>query len=74
MADEEKEQIIAIRNAVFEASDGASLHVAMQGTIMAQGKMIASAVRDPDEAIAVLDRYYEILRNGMSRYCAEFAN
>lgn len=68
----DKDHIIKIRNAVFEAADGASLDVAMQGLIMAQGKLIASVANQPEEADHVLNIYYKMLRDALPLYCAEF--
>jgi hypothetical protein len=70
----EKEQIIAIRNAVLKSADGCTLDATMQGTIMAQGKLIASTGITPDQCRDVADRYYKILCDSFELYCAEFSD
>ena len=74
MTDANKQNIIFVRDAVFKAGDGKSLDEVMQGTTMAQGKLIASIARDPDASRKIVDHYYQILRDAMDAYCSEFAN
>ena len=47
-----KKNIIKVRNAVFDAASNLPLDDVMLGTIMAQGKLIASINNTPDQAIA----------------------
>ena len=44
----------------------------MLGTIMAQGKLIASINNTPDQAIAIAEHYCELLIAGIPEYCIEF--
>ena len=74
MSEEARKKVLDVRDAVFEAADGKALDVVMLGTLMAQGKIIASVVRDPDQARKMVDGYHAILRAAMDAYCKEFSH
>ena len=67
-----KENIINVRNAIFEAADGVTLDEAMQGIIMAQAKLVANTVSgDVQAAHDILERYRSMQTEAMPIYCAE---
>ncbi len=68
------ENILEVRDALFTVGDGKTLNVVMMGTLMAQGKLIASVIRDPDQARNAVDNYYSILRDAMDAYCREVSH
>ena len=67
-----KENIIRVRNAIFEAGDGITLDEIMQGIMMAQAKLVAHAVNgDELEAHKILEQYRRYQSEAMPIYCAE---
>lgn len=72
MADARKEQVIDVRNAIFEACDGCTLDEAMQGIMMAQARLVAETVHgDEDAARDVIERYRQWQSEALPIYCAE---
>ena len=66
-----KENILNVRNAIFEAADGVTLDEAMQGIIMAQAKLVANTVSgDVQAAHDILERYRSMQTEAMPIYCA----
>ena len=67
-----RENVISIRNAIFEAADGMTLDEAMQGIIMAQARLVANTVAgDVRAARDVLETYRRMQSEAMPIYCAE---
>jgi hypothetical protein len=67
-----KANIIAVRNAIFEAGDGMTLDEVMQGIIMAQAKLVAHTVGGDEQAARdVLERYRGMQTEALPIYCAE---
>lgn len=67
-----KQKVIDLRNAIFEAADGLTIDEMMQGTTMAQAKLLAATLcGDEAEAGNVLQKYRRIQSDAMSIYCAE---
>ena len=66
-----KENVIKVRNAIFESGDGMTLDEVMQGVIMAQAKLVASTVKgDTGAALAILEKYRAMQTEAMPIYCA----
>lgn len=67
-----KENVIRVRNAIFEAAEGITLDEAMQGIIMAQAKLVAHTVSGDERAAQdILERYRQMQSEAMPIYCAE---
>ena len=56
---------------MFAVGDGISLDAFMQGSIMAQAKVVSEASDTPDEAIAVLAHYFNIAADAIPLYWSE---
>jgi hypothetical protein len=66
----DRENIIKVRNAIFEAGDGLTLDEVMQGIIMAQAKLVANTVEGDDKAAdAILEKYRQLQTEAMPIYC-----
>lgn len=70
--DAHKKATIDVRNAIFQAADGKPADAALQGIIMAMGKL-AAQVCDGDETSTreVLGRYHGYLLEAVPLYCTE---
>lgn len=70
----QKQAIIDVRNALFEAADGKPFGAVMQGIIMAQAKLtVACCGGDPVTAREQLARYHAMMMDAVPIYCAEIA-
>ncbi|MFV0800611.1 hypothetical protein EGJ57_04720 [Brucella anthropi] len=67
----QKDAVLAMRNAMFAVGDGMSLDAFMQGSIMAQAKVVSEAAGTPEEAIAVLAHYFNIAADAIPLYWEE---
>jgi hypothetical protein len=67
-----KENIMRVRNAIFEAGDGMTLDEVLQGSIMAQAKLVAHTVGGDEQAAReVLQHYRKMQTEALPIYCAE---
>lgn len=70
MADD-KQDTIAVRNALFTAADGKSLDAVMQGSIMAQAKLVVETAHSPVQARQILHHYFSMALDAVPTYWAE---
>lgn len=70
--DAEQKATIAVRNALFEVSDGKPFGAIMKGIIMAQVQMAADACAgDEDKCRGVLTEYHKLMIEAVPIYCTQ---
>lgn len=67
----QKDEILAMRNAMFAVGDGMSLDSFMQGSIMAQAKMAAETADTEEQAANILAHYFDIAMGALPVYWAQ---
>lgn len=66
-----KDEVLAIRNAMFVIGDGMSLDSFMQGSIMAQTRMAVETATSEHQAHDILTKYFNIAVDALPIYWAD---
>lgn len=67
----QKDEVLAMRNAMFTVGDGMSFDSFMQGSIMAQAKMAVETATSESQAFELLAGYFNIAVEALPLYWAD---
>lgn len=67
----ERDAIAAMRNAMFHVGYGMTLDAFMQGSIMAQARIVTEIAASPHEAAEILTKYFDLAIEAVPLYWKE---